>query len=52
MGKQIFEKFGGGEVTDDMLEEASQLFSENYGVWGKEAAAASPFVKPGKLTEL
>jgi hypothetical protein len=35
MGKQIFERFDGREVTDDMLCEAAQLFNENYGTWGE-----------------
>ncbi|MCJ1257951.1 hypothetical protein MMC24_005779 [Lignoscripta atroalba] len=38
MTKKVFEKYDGGQVTDSMLQEASRLFSENYGVWGKEAA--------------
>jgi hypothetical protein len=35
MAKRIYEKYDGSQVTDSMLQEASQLFSENYGVWGR-----------------
>lgn len=38
-------RFERGQVTDDMLEAASQLFTENYGIWGR----GRPFVRPGKL---
>ncbi|KAI9701611.1 MAG: hypothetical protein M1820_006382 [Bogoriella megaspora] len=31
--QRVFEKFSGEQVTEDMLEEASKLFSENYGIW-------------------
>ncbi|KAI9780711.1 MAG: hypothetical protein M1816_002760 [Peltula sp. TS41687] len=34
----LFEKYDGDQVTDSMLQEASKLFGENYGVWDKEAA--------------
>ena len=48
MSKQVYETFTGDEITDDILIKASQLFSENYGVWGKDAAAAlGAFAKPG-----
>ena len=33
--KTIYEKYDGSQVTDSMIQEASQLFSENYGVWGR-----------------
>ena len=32
MEKQVFEKYNGSRVTEDMLQEASQLFSDHYGV--------------------
>jgi hypothetical protein len=48
MLKQLFEKFDGSELTDDMLVEASQLFNENYGIWGKDAAKSGAFAKPGR----
>ncbi len=38
MDKKIYERFNGDQVTDEMLEEASKLFSENYGVWSEHAA--------------
>jgi hypothetical protein len=50
MEKQVYEKFSGGQVTDCMLEEAAVLFSENYGVWGKQPATAYP--KPGKSPQI
>lgn len=37
MEKKVFEKFEGTHVTEDMLQEASKLFSENYGVWSEHA---------------
>ena len=43
-----FEKFDRTQVTDEMLSEASQLFSESYGVWGKGASKiVGGFAKPG-----
>ncbi|OCK74578.1 hypothetical protein K432DRAFT_469111 [Lepidopterella palustris CBS 459.81] len=33
MKKKVYEGFSSDEVTDEMLEEASKLFSEKYGVW-------------------
>lgn len=30
MGKQVFEKCDGSQVTESMLQEASQPFSEHY----------------------
>ncbi|OCK92526.1 uncharacterized protein K441DRAFT_688416 [Cenococcum geophilum 1.58] len=44
--KQIFKRFNRGELTDNILAEALQLFNENYGVWGKDAAKSGPFAKP------
>lgn len=41
MEKKLFEKYEGGQVTDSMLEEASRLFCENYGVWSEQAAQVS-----------
>ena len=50
MEKQVFEKCDGSQVTESMLQEASQLFSEHYGVWGEHAAqVVGKFAKPGKL---
>ena len=49
MERQLFEKYNGSQVTDSMLQEASQLFSEHYGVWGEHAVqVAGPFAKAGK----
>jgi hypothetical protein len=53
MAKRIYEKYDGSQVTDSMLQEASQLFSENYGVWGKNAVrVGSSFVREGKLAQV
>lgn len=48
MSKLVFEKYDGGEVTNDMLAEASQLFNENYGIWGRDAAKPKSRVRLGK----
>ena len=50
MEKQLYEKYDGSSVTDDMLQEASQLFSAHYGIWAKKAAQAmGNFAKAGEL---
>ncbi|CAN8096746.1 unnamed protein product [Discula destructiva] len=46
MAPQIFETFSRDEVTDDMVAQAAKLFSENYGIWGKQSA------HPGKRVRL
>ena len=48
MTKQVFERFDGRELTDNMLEEAAQLFNENYGIWGEDPTNPRPTLKPGK----
>ena len=48
MTKQIFERFDGHELTDNMLDEAAQLFTENYGIWGEHPTSHGPIPKPGK----
>lgn len=35
MATVLIESLTGLEITDAILEEASRLFSENYGIWGK-----------------
>ncbi len=49
MAKQIFERFDGRELTDNMLEEAAKLFNENYGIWGENATNPMFTPKPGML---
>jgi hypothetical protein len=49
MAKQVFETFDGRELTDDMLEEAAELFNENYGIWGEDLTNPRPNPKPGRL---
>ena len=53
MEKKLFEKYERDQITDDILREASQLFSKNYGIWGKEAArVVGPFAKEGMVPEI
>jgi hypothetical protein len=42
MATQTYERFSAEQVTDSMLTAAAQLFSENYGIWGRDGA------KPGE----
>lgn len=49
MAKQLFERFNGTELTDHMLEEAAQLFNENYGTWAVDPTNSGPGPKPGEL---
>jgi GNAT superfamily N-acetyltransferase len=51
IAKQVFERFDGRELTDTMLEEAAQLFNENYGIWGEDPTNPRPTPKPGKSHE-
>lgn len=53
MAKRIYERYDGTEITEDMLQEASQLFSENYGVWGPRAASVQgTFAKAGNRVKM
>ncbi|KZF18990.1 hypothetical protein L228DRAFT_264112 [Xylona heveae TC161] len=52
MAKQVFEKFRGSEITDDILEGAAKLFNEHYGVWGKDPSNSNPTPKPGSHVKL
>lgn len=38
MDEKVYRRYDGDKVTDDVLEEASKLFSEHYGVWSEHAA--------------
>jgi hypothetical protein len=49
MAKLLFERFDGRELTNSMLDEAAQLFNENYGIWGEDPTNPKPTPKPGKL---
>ena len=50
MEKQVFEKYDGSQVTEDMLQEASQLFGDHYGVWSEHATqAVGKFAKAGEI---
>lgn len=49
MDKKVYEVFKSDDVTDEMLDEAAKLFSENYGVWGEHAAERmGKFAKAGR----
>ncbi|KAI9748900.1 MAG: hypothetical protein M4579_007077 [Chaenotheca gracillima] len=53
MAKKVFEKCDMSEITDSMLQEASQLFSENYGVWGPKASSiVGAFAKEGNQVKI
>ncbi|KAI9653329.1 MAG: hypothetical protein M1829_001314 [Trizodia sp. TS-e1964] len=53
MEKTLYEGFNGDEVTDEMLADASKLFSENYGVWGESAVQhMGEFAKAGSHVRL
>lgn len=49
-GNFVLEKYGGSQVAESMLQEASQLFSDHYGTWGEHVAqVVGEFAKAGKL---
>ncbi|KAL2039895.1 hypothetical protein N7G274_007298 [Stereocaulon virgatum] len=53
MEKQVFEKYDGSQVTESMLQEASELFSDHYGVWGEHAAKVlGEFAKAGSQVRI
>lgn len=41
MSAQLYEKRAGGQIAEDVLNDAAYLFSTNYGVWGPRTS------KPG-----
>ena len=53
MAKKVYERYDGAQITDDMLQEAAELFSKNYGVWGKQAVEfVGKFAKAGKFIHI
>ncbi|KND91832.1 hypothetical protein TOPH_03363, partial [Tolypocladium ophioglossoides CBS 100239] len=52
MAKQMTELFECGQVTEDMLEHAAQLFSENYGIWGQPPPSGRSSGKPGNRVKM
>lgn len=36
--RRLYETFSREEVSDAMVADAAQLFSENYGVWGERSS--------------
>lgn len=48
MERKVYEGFRSDQVTDEILVEASQLFTDNYGVWDTQAEEKmGAFAKPG-----
>ena len=45
MAQQLFQVIENEDVSDNMLAEACQLFSDNYGIWGSHAAKPGESVK-------
>ncbi|WEW60615.1 hypothetical protein PRK78_006102 [Emydomyces testavorans] len=41
MANTVYEKYDGSQVTESMLQEAAELFSHNYGFWGKQAPTSA-----------
>ncbi|KAF1814814.1 hypothetical protein P152DRAFT_471480 [Eremomyces bilateralis CBS 781.70] len=37
MKELLSQRYNGDQITEEMLEEASKLFSENYGMWSEHA---------------
>jgi hypothetical protein len=53
MKTTVFQKYDKDEITDKMLREAAQLFSNHYGIWGNQAAKfVGPSASQGKCAEL
>lgn len=50
MEKTVYEAFHTDEgITEELLQEAARLFSENYGVWDKQAPhKVGKFAKEGR----
>lgn len=44
----ILDRFDGSEVTDAMLQQASILFNEHYGVWSRDPMNHQTVPKPGE----
>ncbi|KAL2752782.1 hypothetical protein ACRALDRAFT_1052572 [Sodiomyces alcalophilus JCM 7366] len=52
MAKRVTEVFDRGEVTDAMVGEAAQFFSDNYGIWAQQFPDGSHHGKPGSRVKL
>ena len=46
MGEVVYRSFVGKQITEEILEEASRLFSENYGTWGINSGRAGSRQNP------
>jgi len=52
MKTKVFQRYERDHITDEMLHKTAQLFSNNYGVWSKEATRIlGPFARQGKCFE-
>ena len=53
MHKQVYETFPREEVTDAMLDEAADLFSEHYGIWGEHShSPGKKYIPPCSFSSL
>ncbi|KAL6247758.1 hypothetical protein RBB50_005106 [Rhinocladiella similis] len=48
----ILDRFDGSEVTDAMLQQASILFNEHYGVWSRDPMNHQTVPKPGSRVKM
>ncbi len=46
MDTVMYESFAREQITEELLDEASRLFSENYGIWGKDSGRAGSRQNP------
>jgi hypothetical protein len=47
MSSLVFTVVPGSEITQEQLKGCADLFSNNYGVWSKQAQERSPSIKQG-----
>jgi len=52
MSRLIFTPILGSNVTQKQLEACAQLFTNNYGVWGKKAQEISQYLKDGARVKM
>lgn len=48
MSERVIQRFHRDELTEEMLQDAARLFSENYGIWGKPPTDGRSFGKAGE----
>ena len=53
-GTIVIEKIQGHDVSEDMLAQAAELFSSDYGIWGplaeEKMGTFGKFCKPGRYS--